>query len=96
MGKVDQSFWAFIFTGMNVDDNGQKRALLLHYAGGIMKRRRETHRPVMRPQSKYYMTLFPEKKTPQTEVYKFRNCKENPSQSLEEYVTELRKSIKRL
>lgn len=25
--------------------------------------------------------FFPRKKNPQTEVYKFRNCKENPSQS---------------
>lgn len=59
-----------------------------------MKRRRETHRLTTRQQSKYYLTIFPREKTLRWKFTNLEICKQNANQSLDEYVTELRKLSK--
>ncbi|KAJ8299252.1 hypothetical protein KUTeg_023312, partial [Tegillarca granosa] len=84
-----------LFDGMKLTDDKQKRALLLHYAGDRVFDIYETQKGDS--QAKYEETVnvlknyFAPRKNIQMEIYKFRNYKQASGQSLDEFVTELRR-----
>ncbi|KAJ8314428.1 hypothetical protein KUTeg_006578 [Tegillarca granosa] len=84
-----------LFDGMKLTDDKQKRALLLHYAGDRVFDIYETQKGDS--QAKYEETVnvlknyFAPRKNIQMEIYKFRNYKQASGQSLNEFVTELRR-----
>jgi hypothetical protein len=55
-----------LFTGMNIEDNGRKQALLLHYAGervfDIYEAEKGETGPITRPQNKYSLSTFRQEK----------------------------------
>lgn len=87
-----------LFTGMDINDNGRKRALLLHYAGESVYdiyNAEKGESPTTYVGTKQVLsTYFSPRKNVQMAVYKFRNCKQSGTQTLDEYVTELRKLSK--
>ncbi|XP_052806251.1 uncharacterized protein K02A2.6-like [Mya arenaria] len=83
-----------LFVGLKVTDDDQKRALLLHYAGekvydiyDVEKRDTDATFEATR---KVLNDYFAPKKNVQMEIYNFRSCKQHDTQSLDEFVTELR------
>ncbi|XP_061170050.1 uncharacterized protein K02A2.6-like [Saccostrea echinata] len=87
-----------LFTGMNIDDTGRRRALLLHYAGervfDIYNAEKEDSPTTYVGTKQVLSTYFSPRKNIQMAVYKFRNCKQSGTQTLDEYVTELRRLSK--
>ena len=87
-----------LFTGMDISDNDRKRALLLHYAGervyDIYEAEKRDTATDYEATKQVLSTYFSPRKNVQMEIYKFRNCKQSVSQSLDEYVTELRQLAK--
>lgn len=87
-----------LFTGMDINDNGEKRALLLHYAGERVYdiyNAENGESPTSHVGTKQILsTYFYSRKNVQVAVYKLRNCKQSVTQTLSEYVAELRKLSK--
>jgi hypothetical protein len=87
-----------LFVGLNIDDEDRKRALLLHFAGERVYEiydieKKDTDATYIATK-KVLKDYFEPKRNTQMEIYKFRNCKQPEGQSLDEYVTELRKMAK--
>lgn len=87
-----------LFVGMKIENGDRKRALLLYYAGETVydiyeaeKRDTDATYEATKDVLKKY---FDPKKNTQMEIYKFRTCKQNEGQSLDEFATELRKLAK--
>lgn len=80
-----------LFTGMDINDNGRKRALLLHYAGervyDIYNAEKGESPTTYVGTKQVLSTYFSHRKNVQMAVYKFRNCKQSGTQTLDEYVT---------
>ncbi|XP_062585044.1 uncharacterized protein K02A2.6-like [Saccostrea cucullata] len=84
--------------GMKIDNGERKRALLLHYAGetvyDIYEAEKKNSEPTYEATKGILKKYFEPKKNTQMEIYKFRTYKQNEGQSLDEFVTELRKLAK--
>lgn len=92
-----------LFVAINITDDGRKRALLLHYAGEAVHDIYEAEKSsppsgaAPDPAATYEGTrdtlskYFAPKKNLQMERYIFRSCVQTPGQSLEAYVTSLRR-----
>lgn len=86
-----------LFTGMDINDNGRKWAVLLHYTGERIydiynaEQGESPFTYVRIKQLHVLSTYFSPRKNVQMAVYKFRNCKQSGTQTLDKYVTELRK-----
>ena len=87
-----------LFVGLKIDNEDRKRALLLHYAGetvyDIYDAEKGETEATYAATKQVLKTYFEPKKNTQMEVYKFRSYKQNEGQSLDEFVTELRKLAK--
>ncbi|VDI24830.1 Hypothetical predicted protein [Mytilus galloprovincialis] len=87
-----------LFIGLDIDDEDRKRALLLHYAGervyDIYDAEKKQTLATYDATKKVLKDYFDPKKNIQTEIYKFRCYKQLDGQSLDEFVTELRKLSK--
>lgn len=87
-----------LFIGLKIDNEDRKRALLLHYAGetvyDIYDAEKGQTEATYTATKQVLKTYFEPKKNTQMEVYKFRSYKQNEGQSLDEFVTELRKLAK--
>ncbi|XP_060552185.1 uncharacterized protein LOC132713564 [Ruditapes philippinarum] len=83
-----------LLVGLNITNDGRKRALLLHYAGervyDIYDAEKGDTGTNYDETKKVITDYFAPKVNKQMEIYKFRACKQSESQSLDEYVTELR------
>ena len=79
-----------------VDD--RKRALLLHYVGeqtfDIYEAQKGETETTYTATLKVLSDYFRPRKNTQMEIYTFRNCKQKEGQTLDEYLTELRKLAK--
>ena len=83
-----------LFTGLNIDNDDRKRALLLHYAGekvyDIYQAEKGNDAATYEATKTCLKSYFEPKKNVQMEIYRFRTCVQKEGQSLDEYVTELR------
>ena len=84
-----------LFVGLNITDEKQKRALLLHYAGekvfDIYEAEKGDDDGTTYDGAKDVLnTYFSPKKNKQMEIYTFRSYKQLENQTLDEYVMELR------
>lgn len=87
-----------LFVGLKIDNDDRKRVLLLHYAGETVydiydAKKRETAATYAATKQVLKSYFEPIKNT-QMEIYKFRTFKQTEGQSLDEFVTELRKLSK--
>ena len=80
---------------MNLKDDTRKRALLLHYVGETVHDIYEAGKansPATYDETKKVLsTYFKPKRNTQMEIFNFRSCKQKSNQSLDDFVTELRK-----
>ena len=80
-----------VFIGMNIEDDEQKRALLLHYAGehayDIYEAEKGDSNSTYAATKDVLANNFEPKKNLQMEIYNFGNCKQKEEQSLDEFVT---------
>lgn len=87
-----------LFIGLDIDDVDRKRALLLHYAGervyDIYDAEKKETAATYDATKKVLKDYFDPKRNIQMEIYKFRSYKQLDGQSLDEFVTELRKLAK--
>ncbi|CAG2223866.1 unnamed protein product [Mytilus edulis] len=87
-----------LFVGLKIENEERKRALLLHYAGesvyDIYDAEKGETEASYTATKQVLTTYFEPKKNTQMEVYKFRTHKQKEGQSLDEFVTELRKLAK--
>ena len=87
-----------LFIGLDIDDEDTKRALLLHFAGervyDIYDAEKKQTLATYDATKKVLKDYFDPKKNIQMEIYKFRCYKQLDGQSLDEFVTELRKLSK--
>ena len=83
---------------MNLKDDARKRALLLHYVGETVHDIYEAEKadsPATYDETKKVLsTYFKPKRNIQIEIFNFRSCKQKPNQSLDDFVTKLRKLSK--
>ena len=83
-----------LFVGMNLKDDTRKRALLLHYVGESVHDIYEAEKgnsPATYDETKKVLSVyFKPKRNIQMEIFNFRSCKQKSSQSLDDFVTELR------
>ena len=86
------------FIAMNIDEDGRKRALLLHYAGERVYDIYQAEKGDTDPDYAHTVRVLKDYFTPQIdvemEIYHFRNCKQKDGQTIDEYVTELRQMAK--
>ena len=87
-----------LFVGLKIENDDCKRALLLHYAGegvyDIYDAEKGETEATYTATKQVLTTYFEPKKNTQMEVYQFRSYKQKEGQSLDEFVTELRKLAK--
>lgn len=87
-----------LLDGMNIDNDKRKRALLLHYAGervyDIYDAEKKNTEATFEATKKVLDDYFSPKVNEQMEIYKFRQYKQKDDQTLDEFVTELRKLAK--
>jgi len=87
-----------LFVGLKIDNEDRKRALLLHYAGetvyDIYDAEKGETAATYAETKQVLKSYFEPKKNTQIEIYKFRTFKQTEGQSLDEFVTELRKLSK--
>lgn len=87
-----------LLLGLDITDDGRKRALLLHYAGervyDIYDAEKKDSGTDFKATKKVLDDYFSPKINVQMEIYKFRQYKQRDDQTLDEYVTELRKLSK--
>ena len=83
-----------LFVGMNLKDDTRKRALLLHYFGESVHDIYEAEKgnsPATYDKTKKVLSVyFAPKRNVQMEIFNFRSCKQKSSQSLDDFVIELR------
>ncbi|XP_045162004.2 uncharacterized protein LOC123526819 [Mercenaria mercenaria] len=83
-----------LLVGMAITNDGRKRALLLHYAGervyDIYDAEKGTSEETFEATKTVLTNYFAPKKNVQMEIYEFRSYEQTNSQTLDEYVTELR------
>ena len=83
---------------MNLKDDARKRALLLHYVGETVHdiyAAEKADSPATYDETKKVLsTYFKPKRNIQMAIFNFRSCKQKPNQSLDDFVTELRKLSK--
>ncbi|KAK3088256.1 hypothetical protein FSP39_016655 [Pinctada imbricata] len=97
IGRLENLFVAIKINNEEGDD-ARKRALLLHYCGErvydiYMAEKGESDETY--PASKKVLEdYFKPRKNTQMEIYQFRLCKQKQGQTLDEYVTELRRLSK--
>ena len=79
---------------MNLKDDTRKRALLLHYVGESVHDIYEAEKgnsPATYDETKKVLSVYFEpKRNVQMEIFNFRSCKQKSSQSLDDFVIELR------
>ena len=87
-----------LFVGMDLKDDDRKRALLLHYAGeqvyDIYEAEKGTTEATYKATKEVLTNYFAPRKNIQIEIFTFRSCKQKPNQTLDEFVTELRRLAK--
>ncbi|CAG2219930.1 unnamed protein product [Mytilus edulis] len=87
-----------LFIGVDIDDEDRKRALLLHYAGervyDLYDAEKKQTSNTYDETKKVLKDYFDPKKKIQMKLYKFCCYKQLDGQSLDEFVTELRKLSK--
>jgi hypothetical protein len=87
-----------LFVVLKIENDDRKRALLLHYAGesvyDIYDAEKDATEATYTATKQVLTTYFEPKKNTQMEVYKFHSYKQKECQSLDEFVTELRKLAK--
>ena len=87
-----------LFVGLKIENEERKRALLLRYAGesvyDIYDAEKGETEASYTATKQVLTTYFEPKKNTQMEVYKFCTHKQKEGQSLDEFVTELRKLAK--
>ena len=92
IGRLENLFVAMEIVDPSEDD--RKRALLLHYCGervyDIYIAEKGTCGNSYSDVKKVLDDYFKPRKNTQMEIYKFRTCRQNFGQSVDEYVTELR------
>ena len=83
-----------LFVGMNLKDDTRKRALLLQYVGESVHDIYEAEKgnsPATYDETKKVLSVYFEpKRNVQMEIFNFRSCKQKSSQSLDDFVIELR------
>lgn len=86
-----------LFIAADIDDTKRQRALLLHYGGqdlfDIFETLDGTGDDFETLKTKL-TTHFEPKKNAEFEIYKFRQCKQNPGESIDEFHTRLRQMSK--
>ncbi|XP_021352181.1 uncharacterized protein K02A2.6-like [Mizuhopecten yessoensis] len=96
IGRLENLLVALDIT--DEDENDRKRTLLLHYAGervyDIYEAEKGETEPSYGATKQVLTTYFKPKKNQQMELYTFRSYKQSESQTLDEYVTELRRLAK--
>ena len=87
-----------LLVGMNITNDGRKRALLLHYVGervfDVYDAEKGDTETSYEATKKVLTDYFLPKKNTKIEIYKFRACKQIETQTLDEFVTELRSLAK--
>ena len=87
-----------LFVGMNLKDESRKRALLLHYVGedvyDIYEAEKGDSSSTYDATKEVLTSYFKPKRNVQMEIFNFRSCKQKANQSLDDFVTELRKLAK--
>lgn len=87
-----------LFVGMNLKDESRKRALLLHYVGedvyDIYEAEKGDNPSTYEATKQVLTSYFKPKRNVQMEIFNFRSCKQKANQSLDDFVTELRKLAK--
>ena len=87
-----------LFVGLNIDDVGRKRALLLHYAGDrvydIYEAEKGETAATYTATKKVLKEYSDPKRNIQIDIYSFRTYRQEEGQTLDNFVTELRKKAK--